>query len=518
MKHLKVLLLSGVTLGLLGAAGCSNDMIDPTQIGRFRPVPVVNVILDDLGVASEPDPTYTGAEEPTPEDLISYEQDYVLGVGDVVRISIYELQREGFPFVNDYIVTESGRISIPEVGQVRAAGLTEKGLEDEIKSILSPSILRNPSVSVLLMESQSRYFSIYGWGVARSGRYRIPRTDFRLTDAIALAGDVDQFNVTDIFVTREVPIQEPAGHAPTLVEPLRTPAPQVEPVEPKVRTPEDEILDILSPFARRSDARTNVIAAVAGLGMQADGQDDTTARNADRPPAEGGAVEWVFEEGRWKPVLVEGAVAAPEPSRPVVATPQPSRPAPADQAVPLDLTSAAQPLRTRVLRIPVDRLKSGDPRYDIVIRAGDRISVPGDVVGEFYVTGNVNNGGTITLTGRPMTLKMAIAAAGGLNELAWPKKVEVVRRLGRNQAGLIQEEIVMVDLDKIAKGLQPDFFIKPHDLINVGTHGVSRWLAVLRNASRATYGFGFIYDRNFAADDFGNDPFPGHIGPLNKYF
>jgi polysaccharide export outer membrane protein len=60
----------------------------------------------------------------------------------------------------------------------------------------------------------------------------------------------------------------------------------------------------------------------------------------------------------------------------------------------------------------------------------------------------------------------------------------------------------MVDLDKIASGEQPDFFIKPNDLINVGTHPTSRWRAILRNAFRATYGFGFVYDRNFAYRDY----------------
>mgnify|MGYP000648684733 CR=1 FL=1 len=94
--------------------------------------------------------------------------------------------------------------------------------------------------------------------------------------------------------------------------------------------------------------------------------------------------------------------------------------------------------------------------------------------------------------------------AGGLGVLAWPKKVEVVRRIGRNSAGLMQEETVLVDLQKIARGQQPDFFIKPNDLINVGTHGTSVFLFRLRNAFRATYGFGFIYDRNFADRHFGD--------------
>jgi polysaccharide export outer membrane protein len=153
---------------------------------------------------------------------------------------------------------------------------------------------------------------------------------------------------------------------------------------------------------------------------------------------------------------------------------------------------------TRLIRIPADKLLAGDPRYNIIIKSGDSIFVPVDIVGEFCIEGNVNRTGYIPLTGRPMTLKQAIAAAGGLGPLAWPKRCEVTRRIGRKK-----EEIVMVDLDKIASGEQPDFFIKPHDLINVGTHATARWRAILRNAFRATYGFGFVYDRNFADRDFG---------------
>ena len=93
---------------------------------------------------------------------------------------------------------------------------------------------------------------------------------------------------------------------------------------------------------------------------------------------------------------------------------------------------------------------------------------------------------------------MAIAAAGGLGPLAWPKHCEITRRIGESK-----EETVMVDLDKIYKGEQPDFYIKPHDLINVGTHPTAFMRFQLRNAFRATYGFGLIYDRNFAVKDFG---------------
>jgi polysaccharide export outer membrane protein len=169
----------------------------------------------------------------------------------------------------------------------------------------------------------------------------------------------------------------------------------------------------------------------------------------------------------------------------------------AGEKLPMEL-EWEQAIQTRLIRIPTDKLLAGDPRYNIVVQPGDTIHVPVDLIGEFTIMGNVNRVGPINITGRPWTLMMAIAAAGGLGPLAQPKNVEVIRRIGAKK-----EEIVMVDLDKIAAGEQPDFFIKPNDLINVGTEVTARWKAVLRNAFRAAYGFAFVYDRNFADIDYG---------------
>ncbi len=489
-------------------SGCANDVLDPTQIGRFRPVPVVNVILENLGVADEPDSSYLGAEEPRPEDLISYEQDYRFGIGDIIRISVYELLREGFPYVNDYVVTETGRISIPDVGQVRAIGMTEKELEDEIRHILSQAILRDPSVTVILLESQSRFFSIYGAGIGRSGRFPIPRYDYRLTDGIALAGDVGQYNVSFIYISREVPIEASLPFDDTLT-PYRSDFPSsvspkpiefqpVEPIRPPV-TPEEEMIDLIRPFSASGSESDSTPPKTTGSSAAGNTGNGAFLKSGEQ-------VDWILQEGKWIPIrrTLSGKPIPEIPSALPPASVSERDTASRNALLPLE----SKQTYTRVIKIPVDRLKGGDPRFDIIIRPGDRISVPVDVIGEFWVMGNVNRSGPINLTGRPMTLKMAIASAGGLNELAWPKKVEVIRRIGRNPAGLMQEETVLVDLDKIAKGLQPDFFIKQYDLVNVGTHGTSRWLAVLRNAFRATYGFGLIYDRNFADSDFGDDPLP----------
>lgn len=494
-----------VTAGLLfGACGCYNDALDPKALGRFEPTPSVNVILNTLGVADESPEVYEGAEEPTPEDLLPYEPDYVFSTGDVIRVSIFELYNEGLTYENQFVVTESGSVSIPDVGIVTAEGLTEAELEREIVSILSPNILKDPSVTVTLLNSERRLFSIVGQGVAQSARFQMPRYPIRLTDAIALAGGVGDFNVTHIYVSRDVKVEDAGSLG-------RQPEIAPKPVEPGQKSVEDQMLEMITPSDHTRLVTTAEMATrdeIDPLDALSDMPDQVESADSPRPASR---IEWVFEGGQWKAIEVEAQTASPAGLQPELLKPEQfaADRKSSESDIPSDFGLSdvgAADMVTRVISIPVDKLLSGDPRYNIIVRPADRITVPRDLVGEFWVAGNVNAPNAYSIVGRPITLKQAIATAGGLNELAWPKKVEVVRRIGKNKAGLMQEEIVLVDLVKITNGTQPDFFIKPYDYINVGTHGTARWLAVLRNAFRATYGFGLVYDRNFAYDDFGDNP------------
>jgi len=544
---------------LLFSVGCGNKFFDPTQIGRFRPVPAVNVILDSLGVAEEAPSAWANAEDPKPIDAMVFDTDYAFGPGDVVRVTVFELLQEGVVFTNDYIVTETGKISIPEVGEVDTAGLTESQLEEEIRQILSPSILKEPSVIVTLLNSQQRMFSILGDGVPGPGRYIIPRSEFRLADALAVAGGISQFNISYVYVSRSVTgkesINEPIESDIIEQESGKNAGEQLN--EPN----KQQLLETIAPTTLRSSAslrstpwakhgvrattrgrpyqRQGLMMAAAemitdkeladvafpeGIGKVSDGEQERTdgkdavLESFNKPAGQEAIesrinqekverIEWIFQDGKWVPVQIGRPKTTepvmkvePEKVEPKKVKPEKARGRLAEK-VPLDFEweqIGEAGVQTRVIKIPADGLFAGEPRYNVVIRSGDTIHVPVDIIGEFCIMGNVNGQGYINITGRPMTLKMAIAAAGGLGALAWPKRCEVIRRVGKKK-----EEIVMVDLDKIARGEQPDFFIKPNDLINVGTHPTARWRAVLRNAFRATYGFGFIYDRNFADRDFG---------------
>lgn len=148
---------------------------------------------------------------------------------------------------------------------------------------------------------------------------------------------------------------------------------------------------------------------------------------------------------------------------------------------------------TRIIEIPIKDLLDGDPRYNVVIRPFDLINVPPGNYGEYFLMGNVARPGAFELTGRRLTVKEAIASGGGFGPLAWPSRADLIRRVGKDE-----EQMIQLDLDGIFAGNAPDFYLKPNDIVNVGTNAVAPFLAVLRNAFRLSYGFGFVYDRNFA--------------------
>ena len=158
----------------------------------------------------------------------------------------------------------------------------------------------------------------------------------------------------------------------------------------------------------------------------------------------------------------------------------------------LGVVQGAGQLR-RIIRFDVKALQSGDPTQNVVLRDGDVVTIPAPLMGDFYMAGEVARPGVYSLTGRKITLLQAIAAAGGLSAVAVPWRTEVVRRISETE-----EEIIYVDISLVARGEVPDFYVQPEDLIRVGTDQGAIYNAVNRNAYRATYGFGAVYDTNFA--------------------
>jgi len=153
----------------------------------------------------------------------------------------------------------------------------------------------------------------------------------------------------------------------------------------------------------------------------------------------------------------------------------------------------------RIIRVPAEQLRSGDPDVDIFVRAGDVIRIVSGEIGVYYVMGQVNRVGPFAFNSEPITLKGAIASAGGLSGLAWPDRCTVYRRVGQ------REQMIQVNLDRIFAGTDQDFFIRRGDIINVGTHPFAPFLQRIRAWTLPNpvnnVGYSFTYARNFADID-----------------
>ena len=187
-------------------------------------------------------------------------------------------------------------------------------------------------------------------------------------------------------------------------------------------------------------------------------------------------------------INVEGQDVTADPGGPAAAGPTPGMAASKGFT---GFNEIAAPRDVKVIKIPISLIKSGELKYNIPIRANDRILVQNLEIGEYYMGGHVSRPGAYTLTGRRITLKQAITAASGLDQLAIPQRTDIIRRINKNQ-----EVFVRVDLAQVFEGQRPDIYLKPDDQIMVGTNPLAPFLAAARGAFRFTYGLGFLYDRN----------------------
>jgi len=106
--------------------------------------------------------------------------DYEVGSGDELGITVFGHE----DLSGEYLVDGTGEISFPLIGEVVVGGKTLRQIEESIVSRLKPDYLKNPSVSIQVLNF--RPFYIIG-EVNNPGSY--PYVDgMKLINAVALAG------------------------------------------------------------------------------------------------------------------------------------------------------------------------------------------------------------------------------------------------------------------------------------------------------------------------------------------
>lgn len=108
--------------------------------------------------------------------------EYKIGTSDLISIKVFQADE-----LNQKVrVDPRGNISLPLIGSVRAEGLTQTVLEQQITARLKKDFLQNPQVSVSIEEFTNQRVTVEG-EVKKSGVYPI-QGEITLLQALALAG------------------------------------------------------------------------------------------------------------------------------------------------------------------------------------------------------------------------------------------------------------------------------------------------------------------------------------------
>jgi polysaccharide export outer membrane protein len=140
--------------------------------------------------ASPVSPTSTAADPATAP--------YVIGADDVLRFSVW-----GNPDLSDEVlVRPDGKISLPLIGDVQAAGLTPEQLRQTVTTGLE-RLVTNPAVTIQVTATNSR--QVYAVGqVARPGVYQLTGSMTVLQLLAAAGGMTDFARKSAVVITRQL--------------------------------------------------------------------------------------------------------------------------------------------------------------------------------------------------------------------------------------------------------------------------------------------------------------------------
>ena len=142
-------------------------------------------------------PARTTAAAPTAAS--PHDDSFVIGNDDVLVINVWKEQ----DISRNVPVRSDGKISLPLVGEVQAAGQTPLKLEQEIASRLK-SFISEPEVTVIVQQINSQKYNVLGM-VTRPGSYPLTN-NVTVLDAIAIAGGFRDFaKKKAIYVLRQNP-------------------------------------------------------------------------------------------------------------------------------------------------------------------------------------------------------------------------------------------------------------------------------------------------------------------------
>ncbi len=150
-----LLLLASTAIGL---SSCGGQQMDVSEMTAARPVEVL------------------------PVHAAGARGDYRIGVGDKLNIKVFQVEDLSF---EEIVIDSAGNVQLPLIGSVQGSGLTPAEMSAEIARRLSARYLRDPQVTVTVVEAASQKITVDG-AVVKPGVY-VMRGSTSLLQAVAMA-------------------------------------------------------------------------------------------------------------------------------------------------------------------------------------------------------------------------------------------------------------------------------------------------------------------------------------------
>lgn len=163
----------------------STDSLDTEQYEKKKPQPLINPLIFGSELYTSVAPNFE------PNLKMATPMNYVLGPDDELLVTVYGVQE----YTGELLVSDEGNINVPNVGQIRVAGLTIEAATQKLKTVMGNSVypyLKNGGAKLAVTLNKIRSIKVTVIGANRPGNYTLSSLA-TVFNALYVAGGPTEF-------------------------------------------------------------------------------------------------------------------------------------------------------------------------------------------------------------------------------------------------------------------------------------------------------------------------------------
>jgi protein involved in polysaccharide export with SLBB domain len=163
----------------------SSDSLDKESYNEKPPRPLINPLIFGSELYTSVSPGFE------PNMKLATPVNYVLGPDDRIQVSVYGVQE----YTGDLLVTTEGIVSIPNVGEIKVAGMTIEAATQKLRSVMGNSVyssLKSGTSKMSVTLGNIRTIRVTVIGSSRPGNYNLSSLS-TVFNALYVAGGPSAF-------------------------------------------------------------------------------------------------------------------------------------------------------------------------------------------------------------------------------------------------------------------------------------------------------------------------------------